>query len=372
MDRLAGAGTSVAGSGICIVRLDAIGDFVLWLDAAKELRRLYRDRRITLVANALWADLARLLPYWDEVLAVDERRFERRRLYRWRLLHRLSRSGFEIALQPIHSRKLVGDLLIRATGAAERIGPSGDLSNIRSWQKEISDRWYTRLLPDRAPAGMELKRNAELVADLGGPRFAAAVPCLPRLTELPRELHVAGPYFIVVPGAAWSDKRWPAERFAAVIGEFQRRSGCRPVLCGSEAEVPICAAVAAQVRTGTVDLSGRTSLLQLIELIRGASLVIGNDTSAVHIAAAVDTPAVAVLGGGHFGRFLPYPDDIAGCRPRAVYQPMECFGCSWQCHKPHLPGGPVPCVSGVAVEQVMDAALAALAQVSRGASATGA
>jgi ADP-heptose:LPS heptosyltransferase len=100
-------------------------------------------------------------------------------------------------------------------------------------------------------------------------------------------------------------------------------------------------------------LSGKTTLQELAELIRGAEILISNETSAVHIAAAVGTNSVCILGGGHFGRFLPYPKHVKGARPIVADKYMPCFNCNWKCEWPHEPSGAVPCVTGVSIEQVL-------------------
>ena len=56
---------------IVLIRLDAIGDFIIWLDSAKEFRVIYPSERIVLIANSSWASLAKTMPYWDEVLPLD-------------------------------------------------------------------------------------------------------------------------------------------------------------------------------------------------------------------------------------------------------------------------------------------------------------
>ena len=128
------------------------------------------------------------------------------------------------------------------------------------------------------------------------------------------------------------------------------------VVCGTEAEATIVSRVMEHARLEEgVNLAGKTTLSQFIELVRGARLLIGNETSAVHIAAAVGTPSICLLGGGHFGRFLPYPDCVEGAKPVAVYERMECYGCNWRCHQPHPKGGAVPCISTIDVETVMKA-----------------
>ena len=63
---------------VLLVRQDAIGDFIMWLDTAKEYRRLYPPNKykILLVGNDSWCDLAQELPYWDKVLPVNAKEFK--------------------------------------------------------------------------------------------------------------------------------------------------------------------------------------------------------------------------------------------------------------------------------------------------------
>ncbi|HXB97913.1 MAG TPA: hypothetical protein VNZ54_07660, partial [bacterium] len=116
-DRLAVLGAGGGGGGGLIVRLDAIGDFLLWLPEAKALRGRAGGGRVVLLANQSWADLARSLPYWDEVWPVDVKRFRAVGPYRWALLRRLRAAGFGTALQPAFSRDYSsGDAAIWASG----------------------------------------------------------------------------------------------------------------------------------------------------------------------------------------------------------------------------------------------------------------
>lgn len=91
---------------VLLVRLDAIGDFVLWLDAAAALRRLFPpDRyRLVLLGNALWSDLAALQPCFDEVIGVDLKQFHNSPGYRCNLWRRLRSRRWDIAINPTCSR----------------------------------------------------------------------------------------------------------------------------------------------------------------------------------------------------------------------------------------------------------------------------
>ena len=337
-----------------IVKLDAIGDFILWLDAAKEYAKIYGGKNIVLVANSAWAQLARELPYWTDVLAIDVQRLHKRPVYRWRTLRSIRKAGFQIVIQPTFSRVfLLGDSVVRATGAEQRVGSTGDCANIRPLLKAVSDRWYTQLLPATEKDGMELDRNAEFMAGLAHKPFQADLPKLPLHLPLPPHLQPSGAYFIAFPGAAWHGRQWPLSHFSSVIAALQRRYGWLPVVCGSSDEYALCQKLAERSNAAVLNLAGQTSLAELAQLIRGAQILIGNETSAIHMAAAVGTPSVCILGGGHYGRFLPYPERLVGLKPRPAVHAMDCFHCNWNCNQAHDPSGPVPCISGVSVEAVL-------------------
>lgn len=342
---------------VAIVRLDGIGDFILWLDAAKEFRNLYPKMKITLIADQVCSSLATLLPYWDEVIPVDRKKLIRNPIYRFQTLMQVRLHGFESAIQPTFSRDFrLGESLIRAAGALHRIGSIGDLSNMTAWQKMLSDRWYSQLLPATAELLMEIQRNAEFMRGLGLRKFATSVPSLPKLIDLPAKLTIRQPYFVIFPSAFWDGKMWPAERFGELLSKLTESNGGLAVLCGSCEERALCAQIIDSSGMEALNLAGETSLPELVEVIRRAKILVGNDTSAVHIAAAVGTPSVCILGGGHYGRFMPYVveagDHIA---PVPVIHRMDCFGCNWQCTQPHEKGIAVPCISHITVDQVLEA-----------------
>lgn len=354
-------------SNLLVVRLDAIGDFIIWLDSAKRYRQLYPDQKIILIANAAWADMAQGLPYWDEVWPVKLRDLVRKPFYRWELLRRVRKTHFSTAIQPTFSRILMhGDSLIRATHATQRIGSIGDTANISAGDKATSDLWYTRLLPATDLPLMELERNAEFNRSLGAGDQVASVGHLPVLADLPSALTDLGCYFVIFPGASWVGRMWPTLAFAAVARRLAQDHDWRLVVCGSQQEAALAEVVIRQAALpGAVNLAGKTSLAEFAEVVRHAQCLIGNETSAVHIAAAVGTASVCVLGGGHFGRFMPYTEAAKGMKPVAVYKSMPCFRCNWECNQANKDGGSVPCISGITVEQVLAGAEQALAKSPR-------
>ena len=135
---------------ILLIRQDAIGDFILWLDTAKEYRKYFppENYKIVLIGNALWCDLAKELPFWDEVLPINIKAFKTLSKYRWNILRKVRSFGAEIAIQPTYSREFYhGDSLIRASNASKKVSSAGDMSNRNQLKTILADRWHTELIP---------------------------------------------------------------------------------------------------------------------------------------------------------------------------------------------------------------------------------
>jgi ADP-heptose:LPS heptosyltransferase len=337
---------------IAIIRVDAIGDFVIWLDSAKEYRRLYPGKKIVLIANSAWANWASNFPFWDEVLHLNLNEFRRNLKYRIKMLRLIRNAGFEIVIQPTYSRTFHGDSLVRASAAIHRIGSNGDISNIDVGVKAVCDRWYSSLITASNYQLMELDRNAEFIRNLSGQNFNAAVSQLPKSAVNTNLSFSSKNYIVLFPGASWSGKRWPLEKFRELANMLYDEHRMSFILCGGPDDINLCKKLGAELDVPFMNLAGKTSLDQLSGVISQSRLLISNDTSAVHIAAAVGRPSICILGGGHHGRFLPYSVDLQGVKPVVIDYKMSCFNCNWNCSQPHDILGPMPCIQNISVEKV--------------------
>jgi ADP-heptose:LPS heptosyltransferase len=141
-------------------------------------------------------------------------------------------------------------------------------------------------------------------------------------------------------------KAWPAEKYAQLAAELQR-DGEPLLLLGHENEASLLSAVADGVaRRGALRPAvwlGRDGEVPLLAaLLSLARCYLGNDTGAMHLAAATGRPVLGIFGGGHWPRFRP-----AGHQTVSVVQPLPCFGCNWDCHF-----GDAPCVKTISVPDV--------------------
>ena len=340
---------------ILIIRQDAIGDFVMWLDTAKEYRKLYPPDKykIVLAGNKIWCDLAEELPYWDKVIPVDVKQFKTFSSYRWKLLRKIRKLKIETAIQPTFSREFYhGDALVRASGALWKVSSAGDMAN-RNWLKQfIANSWHTELIPASTEPLTELERNAE---------FFSGFTDYPHLTSYPKldipEFWLSSEwkektFYILVPGTsgAIAGKKWPPAFFSDLATKVFRQTGWEGVICGAKQEHSLGEQILKQCDAPLQNLCGQTTLVELAGLLSQSRLTISNDTGAVFLSSAVGTLSVCILGGGHFGRFVPYPDlhgQINNLKEN--FHKMPCLGCNWVCIFPIIEGEPTPCIANISV-----------------------
>ena len=341
---------------VLLIRQDAIGDFVIWLDTAKEFRYLYPSEKykIVLVGNALWYGLAKALPYWDEVIPVDIKQFKTIFSYRWNLLKQVRNLGAQIAIQPTFSREFYhGDTLVRASGAPTRISSEGDMSN-RNWlKKKLADGWHTELIPASTQMMTELERNAEFFQRLSKKPHFISYPKF-NFPGLASSVNWENQeYYVLFPGVSEALRQWPVECFAEIANRIYDQTGLTGILDGAPNEKPLAESIQ-NISRASLEWAG-TMLDELPELLKYAKFVVSGETSAVIVAAAVETPVICVLGGAYFGRFLPYPK-LTGQEIvlETVSYPMSCYCCYAECVYPLKTNEPAPCLSNIRVDAVWE------------------
>jgi ADP-heptose:LPS heptosyltransferase len=117
-------------------------------------------------------------------------------------------------------------------------------------------------------------------------------------------------------------KRWNAEGFAKVADALSRRHNVKILIIGGKDEVGLGAQVASLTEEGSLNIAGQTTLKQTAALIERSQLFIGNDSSPLHIAAALGTPAVGIFGPSNRNSFGPFGDS-----PIVVQKQLPCVPC---------------------------------------------
>jgi ADP-heptose:LPS heptosyltransferase len=175
------------------------------------------------------------------------------------------------------------------------------------------------------------------------------------MVRRPNWLAAGTDYFVLFPSAAWPIKQWPGERFAEIASRIHAKTGWSGIVCGLASDAAAAdQLIAAADGVPIMNACGRTTLHELAAVISESQLTVTNDTSAAHLAASLRRPAVVILGGGHFGRFLPYPQT---CGPdsqivQTAYRAMPCYQCNWRCVYALQPNDAGPCITSVTIENV--------------------
>ncbi len=345
---------------ILIIKTDAIGDYVLFrnfLEVVKASEK-YKDHEIDLLGNVVWQDIAL---WYDKPFISNFRFVKPDDLYEspWQLLKLAMSfygSNYNTVLQPSYSRTLIGDGLAAITGAVNIIGFESDTERIAPKYKRKTDRFYSELLVLPELYYFEFDRTRYFFEqvlkhpiDLAGPHFPEKI---------------SGRHGVTIFLGAGNTKRgWQTENFLQlmelIIGETEQ-----PIHLTGGPEMTETAAYLESFfpEDSVINLVGKTSLPQLIDHITRTGLVICNETSAVHIAAACGTKAVCIVGGGHFDRFAPYPEHVYS-RTSFIFEKMPCYNCNWVCIFDTPIDEPFPCVANITLARVWQATQQVLKQL---------
>lgn len=320
-----------------------VGDMVMAHSLVKLLRERQPACEIHLIAPPATAPLGSRMP---EVAAVHELAVGHGELG-WRQRRRLAAKIRDIGFQAAYvlPNSFKSALIPWWAGIPKRIAWHGEarygLVNDRrrldpGRYPRMIDRFTSLALPKGAPLPQRWPRP-ELEVDAGNRQSA--------VERLGLEPDRSRPVVALCPGAEYGEaKRWPAAHFAAVARE-RLRSGAAVWLMGSAEDAAVAAEITAAA-PGATDLAGRTSLLDAVDVLSLAEVVVTNDSGLMHIACALEREVVAV-----FGSTSPEFTPPLGRRATVIEEQLDCRPCfQRQCPLQHL-----NCLRGIAPDRVIAA-----------------
>ena len=281
-----------------------VGDTILATPTIRALRRRFPGAQITVIARPWVAPLLRTNPDVDAVWEENERGHRRDFA---RLVARMRAAQFDLGLALPNS--FAAALLLRVGRVRRRIGYARDGRSFLltdpvpvrpQWLRDHEVRYYLNLLsafgdvPEPPPLVLEENEQArDRVAD----RLEAE--------GAPRDAPLVG----VNPGAFYGTaKRWASDRFAVVGRRLAQALGGILVVVGTEQERPTAQEVCDVAGEGTLNLAGRVSLIELVSLIKRMAIFVTNDSGAMHVAAVVGVPIVAIFGSTDWVTTPPWSD----------------------------------------------------------------
>lgn len=263
---------------ILIIKAGALGDLVQALGPMAAIREHHRGARITLLTAAPYEAFARASKLTDDVW-IDSRPSPFNLAGWMGLRRRLREGGFRRVYDLQTSDRSAW--YFRLFGRSAR----------PEWSGIAPGCSHPHANPGR-DAMHTLDRQREQLEMAGISRVPA--PSLDWVSADLGDRDPDGPFVLLAPGGAAHRpaKRWPAENFAALAARLAA-AGLKPVFVGGPEDRALTGELAGRVN-GAVDLGGRTSLLELAALGRGAALAVGNDTGPMHMAAVAGAPTLVL------------------------------------------------------------------------------
>jgi ADP-heptose:LPS heptosyltransferase len=251
---------------ILVIKLSALGDFILALGAMEAIRRHHRGAHITLLTTRPFLDIAERSGYFNDIIIDSRPKFYA--VHEWYFLFRKLNDG-----NYTHAY----DLQMNDRSAVYRrlfLKPPVWVGAVANPPVHALERHWQSL--KMAGIDMQLPDISWMKTDVSA-------------------FNLKKPYILLIPGSApqHPEKRWPAARFAA-LGLKLMQGGYQVAVLGAQGEA---AAIDGIVKAcpGVINLCGRTSLYDIATLAQGASGAVGNDTGPTHLVAAAGCPTVALF-----------------------------------------------------------------------------
>jgi ADP-heptose:LPS heptosyltransferase len=338
------------GDKILIIKIDAIGDAILFLPIIEYLKEL--EMQFDLICSIDSFEIYKLAGGFDKIYAIDYKKFLSTSIlsyiYKIKQLNILSKIRYKSIIQTRYTRSFfVEDSIVSVCNARKKIGIAGevDFSSKRIFIKSKYDVLF------QVNSNLhELEKNFYFFNKVFNTQWTFNFESILRYFK--GEKVIEDKYFIIFPGARDGIRHWPVNYFSETAIYVLNKYGLIPVICGSKGEAHLAREIINKVEA--IDYTGKTNIVELINLIAHSKLVISNETAAIHIAAATNVPSICITGGGHFNRFVPYPSSMnVLVPPSIVYFPMSCYNCNWNCIHGADINTPAPCITQITTEMVI-------------------
>ena len=276
-----------------------VGDAIMALPALRAVRRRFPEARIAIVARPYVADIYRGQEICDELIPYDPNGGNAGLRGRERLAWDLRAQKFDSAL--LLQNAFEAACLAWRAGIPERIGYARDGRSLLL-TKRIAVPKPGEIPPHEQFYYLELLRRAGWIDSLAGENHVRLRVADGQRHRAEETLTAAGarhdvPRIAIGAGASYgSAKCWPPERFAEFVNGFRRDTDSDVVLFGTTSEQQVADAIAAGIAAPVISLVGKTAIADLPALFSRCQIFVGNDSGAMHVAAAVGLPVVAIFG----------------------------------------------------------------------------
>lgn len=332
---------------ILVIGPQWIGDMVMAQSLFKALKRQTPGCTLDVIGPGWAPELLARMPEVDHCIVADTGHGELGLGRRWRLGRQLRQQGYDQAFSM--SRSLKSALVPWFAGIPRRTGYLGEqrygiINDIR----ELDTTDLRQKAQHYVALGLDPETPSRVAADIEQPRLAVDEDNRDRLVAR-HGLTLERPVVALTPGAAHGPaKRWSALKFASLAQELGKH-GYQCWVFGGDSDIAIGDQITAAAPDDCINLCGKTSLGDVIDLMSLARTAVGNDTGLTHIASA-DVPHVVALYGSTHPDYAPPLCD----KPVQLWLGLSCSPCKAK----NCPLGHTLCMHDLPVADVVRACIA--------------
>jgi ADP-heptose:LPS heptosyltransferase len=299
-----------------IIRVDEIGDYILWRKFISPIlnSKKLENHTIHFVGNQSWKALFELeyKDVFQKVIWLDKTKFKENMFYRFSFLRQIAKQNYSIVINPTYSRaKRVDDSIVKATGANSIFGFVRNNENYLPYEQSFDKKLYHHLYEVKDKHGFEFNKNKDFsewfcdnIIDISKINFEDDKLISSKFEHLPSQ------YFIVFPGSRSSARIWSTQHFISVSNYIFEKYHLTAIVCGGQGDIAYSNNFIQNYSNPCIDMTAKTTLPELLNIIKNAVCLLSVDTGSIHLAASVNCPVLGIFNGSQYGRFSPYPKNI--------------------------------------------------------------
>lgn len=296
------------GKKILVMKLGALGDIILAVPSLRMIRKKFPQARLSLMVDSRYAAVVRGCPYLDEVLP-----FDRVKAGSWiwlaRFAKRLRREAFDCSVDFQNTKRT--HFLAFLAGVPDRYG----------FRRGIFGRLLNHPDLNFMKSDSPVRHQFRILSHLGINSLDERLELWPdpdsedvlnrRMAE--SELKPNGRLVGLAIGSSsrWPTKRWPLHYFRSLSERLVKELHCQIVLIGSAEDRPLAEEFLSKTAGSSLsphsclDWVGRTTLPELVALVKQLQILVTGDTAPLHIAGALGIKTLALFGPTDPNRHLP-------------------------------------------------------------------
>ncbi len=317
---------------ILFIQTAFLGDAILALPAIQKLKELIPDSSIDVLCIPETKEIFRASLSVDNTVAIDKKGEHKTLLKTYKFIKQLKQNGYTRIYSSHRSFRTA--LIILLLEVTESYGfENSSLKHV-----------YKNLIPYFLNKH-EVQRNLDLIGYEYDDETWRIIPKLSsekivseKIKAFLGQNNLASGFIAIAPGSVWATKKYPNEYFKNIVEHFIK-NGAKLLLIGGEKDYTDCSRLASGFNGKVVDASGKFSVVESIELLKGAKLLISNDSAPTHMGMCADIKVLTIYCSTTPGfGFYPYTkksasisfDDLK-CKPCGIHGyhhcPIKTFDC---------------------------------------------